>query len=110
MLSKKLMFGLVIACLGGASVAQAAGDAAAGKIKTENLMCNGCHGLAGVKTAFPEVYSVPKLGGQHAEYIIKALQGYKSGDRSHPSMVPIAKSLSDKEMADIAAYYTEVAK
>ncbi len=81
----------------------AEGDAAAGKGKTS--MCIGCHGIGGYKTVFPEVYSVPKIGGQHAAYIVKALQEYKSGNRSHPSMRAIAASLSDKDMADLAAYY-----
>lgn len=85
------------------------GDPAAGKGKTS--MCIGCHGIGGYKTAFPEVYSVPKLGGQHAAYIVKALQAYKTGERSHPSMRAIAATLSDKDMADLAAYYaTDAAK
>ena len=79
------------------------GDAAAGKGK--NSMCIGCHGIGGYKTVFPEVYHVPKLGGQHAAYIVKALQEYKAGNRSHPSMRAIAAGLSDKDMADLAAYY-----
>jgi cytochrome c553 len=80
-----------------------AGDAAAGQGKVS--MCIGCHGIGGYKTAFPEVYHVPKLGGQHAAYIVKALQEYKAGNRSHPSMRAIAATLSDKDMADVAAYY-----
>ena len=85
------------------------GDAAAGKAK--NGMCIGCHGIEGYKTAFPTVYSVPKLGGQHADYIVAALRAYKSGERTHPSMRAIAAGLSDKDMADLAAYYaSEMAK
>lgn len=80
-----------------------AGDAAAGKSK--NSMCIGCHAIGGYKTVFPEVYHVPKIGNQHAAYIVKALQEYKSGARSHPSMRAIAAGLSDKDMADLAAYY-----
>lgn len=80
-----------------------AGDAAAGA--KLNSTCIGCHGIAGYKTAFPEVYSVPKIGGQHPAYLVKALQAYKSGDRTHPSMKGIAATLSDKDMADLAAYY-----
>ena len=49
-------------------------------------MCIGCHGLAGYRTAYPEVYHVPKIAGQQAEYIVKALQAYKSGARKHPSI------------------------
>ena len=79
------------------------GDPAAGERKT--TMCQGCHGIAGYNTAFPEVYRVPRLGGQHAAYIVKALQDYKAGNRSHPSMRAIAAGLSDKDMADLAAYY-----
>ena len=56
------------------------GDAAAGKQKT--AMCQGCHGIPGYKTAFPAVYHVPRLGGQHAGDLAKALQAYKSGERS----------------------------
>lgn len=79
------------------------GDPVAGKKKT--TMCAGCHGIGGYKTAFPEVYSVPKIGGQHAAYIVKALQAYKSGERAHPSMRAVVAGLTDKDMADLAAYY-----
>ena len=81
----------------------AEGDPAAGKGKTS--MCVGCHGIGGYKTVFPEVYHVPKLGGQHAAYLVKALQDYKAGNRSHPAMRAIAAGLSDQDMADLAAYY-----
>jgi cytochrome c553 len=87
------------------ALAQAApnGDPTAGATKT--AMCGGCHGIPGWRTAYPEVYGVPKIGGQHPAYIVKALQAYKSGERSHPSMKAIAASLSDQDMADLAAYY-----
>src|SRR3954462_3146383 len=80
-----------------------AGDAVAGQQKTQ--MCSGCHGIEGWRTAFPEVYQVPRIAGQNAPYIVKALQEYKSGERNHPSMRALAASLSDKDMADLAAYY-----
>lgn len=95
-----IALGVVHAAPAGAAEA---GDAAAGKGKVS--MCQGCHGIQGYKSSFPEVYSVPKLGGQHAGYIVKALQEYKSGNRSHPSMRAIAATLSDRDMADVAAYY-----
>ena len=79
------------------------GDPLAGARKTQ--MCAGCHGIEGWRTAYPEVYSVPRIGGQHQVYIVKALQAYKSGERSHPSMKAIAATLSDQDMADLAAYY-----
>lgn len=87
---------------GGAAIA-AQGNPEAGKQKSS--MCAGCHGIDMYRTAFPEVYSVPKLGGQHAAYIAKALQEYKSGGRSHPSMRAIAASLTEQDMADLAAYF-----
>jgi cytochrome c553 len=80
------------------------GDPEAGKQKT--TMCEGCHGIAGYRTAYPVVFTVPKLGGQDAAYIVKALQDYRSGARKHPSMNGIAASLSDQDMADLAAYYS----
>ncbi len=80
-----------------------AGDAAAGKEK--NSMCVGCHGIEGYRTAFPEAYHVPRIGGQHAEYLVKALQGYRDGTRSHPSMTALAKTLSEQDIKDLAAYY-----
>jgi len=86
-----------------AALAAEAGDPVAGKRK--NSMCAGCHGISGYKTVFPDTYHVPKLGGQHAAYIVKALQEYKAGNRSHPTMRAIAAALSDKDMADLAAYY-----
>ena len=85
-------------------LAHADGDPAQGKMK--NSMCAGCHGIAAWRTAYPEVYSVPKLGGQHAAYIVKALHAYKSGARKHPTMNAIAGSLTDQDMADLAAYYS----
>jgi len=83
--------------------AQAGGDPVAGRMK--NYQCEGCHGIPGWKTAFPEVYQVPKLGGQHAGYIVSALKAYKKGERDHPTMRAVAADLSDKDMEDLAAYY-----
>ena len=89
-----------------ATLAQAqapAGSADAAKSKVS--MCIGCHGIPAYKTAYPEVYSVPMIAGQSPQYIVKALQAYRAGDRKHPSMTGIARSLSDQDMADLAAYY-----
>jgi len=81
-------------------------EAAKGKIS----MCIGCHGIPMYKTVFPEVYSVPLIAGQSPEYLVKALQAYRAGDRSHPSMQAIAKGLTDQDMADVAAYYGRAGK
>jgi cytochrome c553 len=93
----------VLAAVAAPAGAAESGDPAAGRQK--NSMCAGCHGIPGYKTVFPEVYLVPKLGGQFPAYIVKALQEYKAGNRSHPTMRAIAAGLSDKDMADLAAYY-----
>ena len=79
------------------------GDAKAGLKKID--MCIGCHGIVGYQASFPEVYKVPKISGQGAKYIVSALTAYKKGDRKHPTMRGIAESLSDQDMADVAAYY-----
>jgi len=84
------------------------GDAGAGAKKI--AMCIGCHGLPGYQSSFPQVYKVPKIAGQNAKYIVAALNGYKSGDRKHPSMRGIAGSMSDQDMADVAAYYEALGK
>jgi cytochrome c553 len=85
-----------------AAAPQGKADAGRGKAS----MCAGCHNIQGYKTAFPVVYQVPKLDGQHAAYIVKALRAYKSGERTHPSMRGVAASLSDQDMADLAAFYS----
>jgi cytochrome c553 len=82
----------------------AKGDAAAGKVKAIAI-CSGCHGVPGMRTAFPEVYQVPKLGGQNEAYIASALKQYRAGDRPNQTMKGLATALSEKELADIAAYY-----
>ena len=81
--------------------AHAAGDPAAGEKKF--YTCFGCHGLDDYKNAYPD-YSVPKLRHQTAGYLIAALQEYRSGERPHPTMHAQAASLSDQDIADIAAY------
>jgi cytochrome c553 len=86
-----------------AQAAAPVGDPNAGRSRT--AMCAGCHEIPGWQTAFPETYKVPRIIGQHPAYIVSALQAYKRGDRAHPSMRAIAASLSDKDMADLAAYY-----
>ena len=74
-------------------------------VDNAHAMCIGCHGIPGYKTAFPEVYHVPKIAGQQAAYLVNALKAYKSGERSHPSMRGIAGSLSEEDMQQIADYY-----
>jgi len=81
------------------------GDAKAGE--GINAMCIGCHGIKGYQASFPEVYKVPMISGQSAKYIASALNAYKTGDRKHPTMRAIAVTLTDQNMADLAAYYSQ---
>lgn len=81
----------------------AAGDVDNGKKIA--YTCTGCHGIPFYQNVNPQ-YHVPRLGGQNEAYIIAALKAYRSGERSHPTMQAQAGSLSDQEMADIAAYFT----
>lgn len=87
-----------------ATAAQAAGDPAAGARKAAT--CLGCHSVPGYRNAYPS-YHVPKLGGQHADYLVAALKAYRSGDRKHTTMQAQAAALSDQDMADIAAYFAQ---
>ncbi|MBI3284375.1 MAG: cytochrome c [Burkholderiales bacterium] len=104
---KKLFALLALASLAQAAAAAEvvgnAKDAADKKI----AMCIGCHAIPGYKATFPEVYQVPMIGGQSAKYIESALKAYQKGDRKHPSMRGIAGSLSDQDIADLAAYYSQ---
>jgi len=79
----------------------AAGDYEAGKIKA--YTCTGCHGIAGYKNTYP-MYHVPRIGGQNAEYLVIALQGFKSGERKHGTMNLQAEALSEQDIQDIAVY------
>lgn len=94
-----------LALMAVSSATWAAGDAAKGREK--NSMCEGCHGIPGYRTVYPNVYQVPKIGGQHAQYIVDALKEYKAGNRKHATMRAIAGSLSDDDMTDLAAYYAD---
>jgi len=95
---------LSLALLAGtAAVPALAQDAAAGQKKA--AMCIGCHGIPGYQASFPQVYKVPKISGQNGKYIGAALDAYRKGDRKHPTMRAIAGSLSDQDIADLAAFY-----
>jgi cytochrome c553 len=102
----KLIAMLVLAgCAHVASAAEVVGNPKAAVTKIE--MCIGCHGIPGYKAVFPEVYRVPMISGQSAAYLEAALKAYRKGDRKHPSMNGIAASLSDQDIADIAAHYAQ---
>ncbi len=85
-------------------VANAAGDPEAGKKKY--YTCEGCHGVEGATNAYP-TYHVPRLGGQHADYVVSALKTYQDGERKHSSMLGNTVTMSDQDMQDIAAFVSK---
>ncbi|HHJ19325.1 MAG TPA: cytochrome c [Gammaproteobacteria bacterium] len=85
------------------STAYAAGDATEGRKLAGN--CIGCHGIPSYTNVYP-TFRVPRLGGQHADYLVSALQGYKKGDRKHATMQAQAATLSDQDMQNLAAYFS----
>ncbi len=85
----------------------AAGDVEAGRSLASN--CMGCHGVPSYYNVYP-TYRVPRLGGQHPEYIVAALQAYAKGDRPHETMHAQAATLSEKDMQDLAAFLSSYEK
>lgn len=79
----------------------ASGDAAAGGKKSSLKGCPACHGAEGVSPS-PDF---PNLAGQYADYLETAMRHYKSGKRKNPIMAEQVKSLTDKDMMDLAAFY-----
>jgi cytochrome c553 len=65
--------------------------------------CLGCHGIEGYRNAYPD-YAVPRLSGQHAQYLQDALKEYRSDARQYPTMHLQALSLSDQDITDVATY------
>ncbi len=104
------MFALAVASVTAisAQAQEVKGDAKAAEQKI--AMCIGCHGIKGYQASFPEVYRVPMISGQNAKYIASALTAYQKGDRKHPTMRGIAASLTDQDIADVAAYYEQHGK
>ncbi|MBV8500259.1 MAG: cytochrome c4 [Paucibacter sp.] len=106
-MKRLLQISLALAAVFGAGSALAQ-NAEAGKGKV--AMCQGCHSIPGYQASFPEVYKVPKIAGQNAKYLVAALGEYAKGDRKHPTMRGIAGSLTEADMADVAAFYEQLGK
>lgn len=83
------------------STVQAAGDAEAGAKKA--YTCLGCHGVKHYVNSYP-TYHVPRIAGQHQEYLVLALRAYRDKTRSHPTMQANAGLLSDQDIDDISAW------
>ena len=75
--------------------------------KTLSDTCLGCHGLASYTNVYPS-YKVPKLAGQHKDYLVAALQSYRVGQRKHPTMMTQAGRLSDQDITNIAEYFSKL--
>ena len=112
------LFVLAVACVTAPAQAQtaapaqpqaaAAQPAGAKTLEAKTAMCMGCHNIKGYQSSFPEVYKVPMIAGQNEKYIAAALAAYRKGERKHPTMRAIAGSLSDQDIADVAAYYAHL--
>jgi cytochrome c553 len=100
---KKVLFATGVLALAATTSVSAQGNADAARDKVS--MCIGCHGIPGYKASFPTVYRVPMIAGQTQQYLAAALEAYRKGERSHPTMRAIAGSLTDADIADLAAYY-----
>lgn len=103
MRKKRLPILLILFALSGPALA--AGDAEAGKVK--GYTCTGCHGIPGYNNVYP-TYKVPKIAGQNFDYLVAALNAYKSGERQHPTMNSQAMSLSEADIQDISAWFASL--
>ena len=82
------------------NIAQAEGDPAAGKAKS--ALCSACHGAAGISPN--DLW--PNLAGQKQAYLVKQIKAFRDGKRNDPMMAPLVKGLTDKDIDDLAAYYS----
>ncbi len=103
MKTRYMKFNILIAALAMLSAVPAvAGDAEAGKQKA--TLCLTCHGegntVQGVGT--------PIISGQYEDYLIHAMKSYRSGARNNPVMAGFSASLSDQDIEDLAAYYSQM--
>jgi cytochrome c553 len=101
---RKAIAGYALLALLAAPAMAAEGNADNGKIKV--YTCTGCHGIPNYNNAYPN-YRVPKIHAQNEAYLIVALTAYKNGERDHPTMRAQGESLSEQDIADIAAYLSQ---
>lgn len=106
----KALFGFVC-CIFMATPAFAQSDADGGDVAHGRVLfnsCAGCHGIPTYNNPYPH-FNVPKLGGQHEQYIVSALKEYKAGNRKHSTMHAQASSLSEQDYKDLAAFLSQPA-
>ena len=95
----KLALTAIVAILGCGAAYGANPEAGKEKSRT----CAACHGPDGNSATA----DFPKLAGQHSDYLVKALKDYKTGKRKNPIMAPQAAPLSQRDMEDLAAYFSQ---
>jgi cytochrome c553 len=95
-----LSFALVLCASPICAAATASDDA--GKKKADEA-CAACHGPEGNKPITPET---PRLGGQQYGYLVQALNDYRNGTRDNPVMSAMAKPLTEKEIRELAGYFS----
>ena len=83
-------------------VSYAAGDAAAGKTKA--ALCAACHGAEGISPN--DLW--PNLAGQKQGYLVKQIKAFKDGSRKDPMMAPMAGTLSDDDIDNVATYFSSL--
>lgn len=97
-----------LCCLGAILTLAATGPAAAADRGEDGhqkaVQCIACHGMEGVA---PNP-TFPHLAGQNAAYLAIQLERFRTGARYDPLMTPVAQALSDQDIEDLAAYYSEL--
>ncbi len=96
---------LLLAGISASQAQQVSGDIEAGKVRS--YTCSGCHGIPDYNNVYP-TYRVPKVAGQNYLYLVNALQAYKDGTRTHSTMNIQAKSMTDEDIANVAAYFASL--
>ncbi|MDA0789353.1 MAG: cytochrome c [Proteobacteria bacterium] len=72
--------------------------------KTKATICGACHGMKGISAN--DIW--PNLAAQKQGYLVKQIKAFRDGVRSDPSMKPMVQNLTDKDIEDIAAYYSQL--
>jgi cytochrome c553 len=98
--ASKLGFALLL-CAGSALEAHAGGVKAGAAVAEK---CQACHGLDGLA----KIEEAPNIAGQNEQYLIKQLTAFKSGERQNEMMSLVAPDLSDKDIEDLASYYSAI--
>ena len=99
--TKTIIANLIIGTGMTVSVTATAADAAAGEQAYLTKGCIGCHGPAGKS---PNEATFPTLAGKEAAYLSEQLNAFRSGERQNPMMSSMSMTLTDEDVANLAAY------